>query len=148
MDPAGVRLDRTPPKVHVEAVVGIRGAGAGRPDDLEIGSNNRNVGLLRFIGLDFTGSRAGGLRVPHTATPTTSWPAPPQRQVQLATCLPGDSGLRGARPEQRRHLEHGDRRRSPSPVLAPFWMQWWFVVLAALTLAGAFYFISPLRPHT
>lgn len=137
MDPSGVKVNRTPPKVHVEEV-SVSGEPVRSLRNLQIGSDNHNI-TFRFIGLNFTAPEQVVYEY-RIRNADNVWRRTTQPQVQLSTYLPGDYVFE-VRAQNNDGIWSTETATVSFTVLAPFWMQWWFVMLAALTLAGAFYFV-------
>ncbi|MDZ7771800.1 MAG: two-component regulator propeller domain-containing protein [Balneolaceae bacterium] len=137
LDPSGVQINSTPPKVHVEAV-SVSGESVRGVDNLQIGSDNHTISF-HFIGLNFTAPEQVVYEY-RIRNADNVWRRTTQRQVQLSTYLPGSYEFE-VRAQNEDGIWSAETATVSFTVLAPFWMQWWFVMLAALVFAGAFYFI-------
>lgn len=134
------RLEKTstePPAVHIENVK-VSGEVLEYSKRMEIGSDNHNI-EFDFIGISLTAPdqvvyeyrlRGSGER----------WQRTKQRVARYSTLLPGDYTF-----QVRARNSDGVWSRETATmnirVLAPFWMQWWFMMAVALILMGIVFFI-------
>ncbi|MDX1671805.1 MAG: triple tyrosine motif-containing protein, partial [Balneolaceae bacterium] len=135
-DPELDRTNPVAPKVHIQEVW-ISGESVVDKRSLEVGSDNRNI-TVGFVGISFTAPeqivyeyrlRGSG----------ESWQHTRQRSVRYSALLPGDYSF-----QVRARSNDGvwsDRASLDFTVLAPFWMQWWFIILVLLVLSGVVAFI-------
>lgn len=137
LDPSGVSRNMAPPKIHITEI-SISGERMEGTDNLEVGSDNHNI-TFNFIGLNFSAPEqvVYEYRIRNSGE---DWQRTTQRQVQHSAFLPGSYVF-----EVRARNEDGVLSAATATVtfsvLAPFWLQWWFIGLVALLLVGTVLFI-------
>lgn len=126
-----------PPTIHIEDVR-ISEVLVDDRENLEIPSDERNI-LIEFVGINFTAPEQITYRY-RLRNSGDDWRETNQREVRYSALLPGDYQFEvkakngdGVWSEQTAKLSF--------TVLAPFWLQWWFVLLILLVLAGIIFFI-------
>lgn len=137
LDPSQVSRNTVPPKVQITGV-SISGERRESLENLEIGSDSHNI-TFNFIGLNFSAPEqvVYEYRIRNSGD---EWQRTTQRQVQHSAFLPGSYEF-----EVRAINEDGVVSSAPArisfDVLAPFWLQGWFIGLVILLLLGIVVFI-------
>ena len=136
-DPSQVMENNAAPKVHIEGV-SISGDQVPLTSNLEIASNDHNV-IFSFIGINFLAPDQVKYKY-RLRNSGEGWQTTKERKVRYSTLPPGDYTFEVE--AQNNDGQWSTHKATVSfTVLAPFWMQWWFIVLALLALAGIIAFI-------
>jgi ligand-binding sensor domain-containing protein/signal transduction histidine kinase len=136
-DPAHEVEHSVPPLIHITGVTAadreIR-----RPKNLHIPSDNRNI-TISFVGLNYSAPRQLTYQYRLKGS-GESWQQTSQRSIHYSALVPGRYTFQVK-------AKNGDAVWSKQAatfsfrVLAPFWRHWWFLLLMALLVAGAIFFI-------
>ncbi|NGP88170.1 sensor histidine kinase [Fodinibius halophilus] len=131
------RNNDTPPNVHIER---IEVSGKSIPLDpyLEIGSDNHNI-TFEFIGISFSAPEQVLYKY-RLKNSDEGWQKTKQRSVRYSALMPGDYTF-----EVKAQNYNGKWSRQTAQIrftiLAPFWLQWWFVGLVIVALVAIVVFI-------
>ncbi len=136
-DPAGHKRITEPPTVHIENIL-VSGQSVKNSRNLRIESDERNI-TFEFVGISF--------RAPEQVTyqyrlrnSGEDWQQTSRPQVRYSA-LPAGEYRFEVRARNSDGLWSEERARLSFTVMAPFWMQWWFMLLILLVLIGIFLFI-------
>lgn len=126
-----------PPKVHIENIY-ASGELVKKQDHITIGSNNHNI-MFGFIGIYFTapGQIVYEYRLQGTGE---EWQRTSQRSVRYSALFPGEYVFQ-VRARNNNGIWSTDTTRIAVTILAPFWLQWWFIFLVVAVFIGVIYFI-------
>ncbi len=135
--PSRAPVRNAPPKVHIENVM-VSGEQVGGWKELKIGSDNRNV-TIEYIGIS--------LKAPEQVTyeyrlreSDEPWQKTSERSVRFSSLLPGEYTFQ-VRARNNAGQWSTETASLSFTVLAPFWLQWWFVGGVVLLLLGIMAFI-------
>ena len=131
------KINKTPPNVHIEDIQ-VSGQTIPMKPDLEIGSDNQNI-TFRFIGISFTAPHQVKYRY-RLKNSGERWQQTSERSVRYSALMPGDYTFE-VRAQNNDGYWSDKTARLSFTVLAPFWMQWWFIGLVVLALAGILGFV-------
>lgn len=136
-DPEREKTNSSTPTVHIE---NVRVSGESIPieSNLEIGSDNHNI-TFEFIGISFSAPEQVRYRY-RLKNSGEGWQETSQRSVRYSALMAGDYTF-----EVRAQNNDGQWSSSTASVnltvMAPFWLQWWFIGLVALAVIGIVLFI-------
>lgn len=136
-DPSLEEITSTTPTVHIE---NIRVSGRSIPmnSDLEISSDNQNI-TFEFIGISFSAPEQVQYEY-RLRNFDEQWQKTPERSVRYSALMPGDYTFEVKAQDNNGHWS-AETAQISFTVLAPFWMQWWFIGLVVLALVGIIAFI-------
>lgn len=136
-DPDLEEINISAPKVHIENI-SVSGEIVPMKPDLEVESDNHNISF-EFIGISFSAPEQVRYRY-RLKNSGEDWQTTTQRSVRYSALMPGDYTFQVK-------AQNNDGRWSAETanisftVLAPFWLQWWFIGLVALAIIGILIFI-------
>lgn len=135
--PSMEKINRAPPILHIESVR-VSGEEVSPRPSLEIGSDNHNI-TFEFIGISFNAPEhvTYEYRLRNTGE---GWQTTTDRSVRYSALRPGEYRFE-VRARNNDGFWSTETTRLDLTVLAPFWMQWWFIVLVLLALVGIILFI-------
>jgi ligand-binding sensor domain-containing protein len=136
-DPDLQKNSNVPPTIHIEDVR-ISDELVKNRRDLEVPSDARNI-LIEFVGINFSAPEQITYRY-RLKNSGEDWRDTNQREVRYSALLPGDYQFQ-VKAKNSEGIWSRETARLSFTVLAPFWMQWWFIVLILLALAGIVFFI-------
>lgn len=125
------------PKVHIENVH-ISGEPVDNRKDVKVGSDNRNIGI-DFVGISFSAPEQI-LYEYRLRGSGEGWQQTTRRSVRYSALLPGEYTFQ-VRAQNNDGIWSTERASLTFTVLAPFWMQWWFILLVVAALIGIILFI-------
>ncbi len=137
LDPSKERKSSIAPKVHIERVY-VSGETVDMKPSLEIGSDNHNI-TFEFLGISFSAPEQVKYKY-RLKNFGEDWQETSQRSVRYSTLRPGDYTFEVK-------AQNNDGRWSAETasisisVLAPFWLQWWFIGLVLFAVIGILLFI-------
>jgi ligand-binding sensor domain-containing protein/two-component sensor histidine kinase len=136
-DPSVEKINVAPPKVHLDKVV-VSGETIPMKQNIEIGSDNHNI-VFEFIGLNFSAPEQViySYRLRNFGE---SWQQTTQRSVRYSALMPGEY-IFEVRARNNDAQWSTSTARINLTVLAPFWLQWWFIGLVVLAIIGIVAFI-------
>lgn len=136
-DPSKENVSNAAPKVHIENI-SVSGERISIKEPLDIGSDNQNI-TFEYIGIGFTAPHQMKYRY-RLKNSNEGWQDTKQRAVRYSALMPGDYTFEVK--AQNFNGRWSSRTASISfTVQAPFWLQWWFIVLVFIVLAGIILFI-------
>ncbi len=136
-DPNEFTEGTVPPIIHIEDV-SVSGQPVSDMQNLEVGSNENNI-AFEFIGISFKAPdqvayqyrlRGSGEGWQQTTQPRVRYTALPPGDYTFQVRARSNDGVWGEKTAEMSFI-----------VLAPFWMQWWFIALMILVLIGIIAFI-------
>lgn len=131
------RDNNVPPIIHIEDVRISEEVVTDRKN-MEVPSDERSI-LIEFVGINFTAPDQVIYRY-RLKNSGESWRETTQREVRYSALLPGDYQFQvKAKNSEGVWSEH--TAKLSFTVLAPFWMQWWFILLILLALIGIMLFV-------
>ncbi|PAU93101.1 hypothetical protein CK503_13100 [Aliifodinibius salipaludis] len=137
LDPSKEKIGNVAPKVHIENV-SVSGERISIKEPVDIGSENRNI-TIEFIGISFAAPHQMQYRY-RLKNSDQGWQETTQSSVRYSALMPGDYTF-----EVKARNFNGrwspEAARISFSVQAPFWLQWWFIVLVVFALAGIMLFI-------
>ena len=136
-DPSKEIINNAMPKVHIE---NVRVSGEMIPieNPLEIGSNNQNI-TFEFIGISFSAPEQVRYRY-RLKNSGEDWQQTTQRSVRYSALMAGDYTFE-VKAQSNNGQWSSETARINVTVLAPFWLQWWFIGIVGLVIIGAVLFI-------
>jgi len=125
------------PNVHIE---NIRVAGESIPmkQNLEIGSNNHNI-TFEFIGISYSAPEQV-LYQYRLKNSGEGWQQTKQRSVRYSALMPGDYTFE-VKAQNNDGQWSKNTARISFTVMAPFWLQWWFIGILLIAIIGIVVFI-------
>jgi len=136
-DPKKAPVNNAPPKVHIENV-NISGEPVENRSDVTVSSENKNIGI-DFIGISFSAPEQV-LYEYRLRGSGEGWQQTNRRSVRYSALLPGDYTFQ-VRAQNNDGLWSEETASLSFTVMAPFWMQWWFILLVFVVLIGIMLFI-------
>ena len=136
-DPSKAPVNNAPPKVHIENV-SISGEPVEDRSDVTVGSENKNIGI-DFIGISFSAPEQV-LYEYRLRGSGEGWQQTNRRSVRYSALLPGDYTFQ-VRAQNNDGIWSDETAALTFTVMAPFWMQWWFILLVLVVLIGIILFI-------
>ncbi|MGK7368665.1 MAG: sensor histidine kinase, partial [Candidatus Halalkalibacterium sp. M3_1C_030] len=136
-DPEKAPVNNAPPKVHIENV-SISGEPVENRRNVKISSENKNIGI-EYIGISFSAPEQV-LYEYRLRGSGEGWQQTNRRSVRYSALLPGDYTFQ-VRAQNNDGIWSEETASLSFTVMAPFWMQWWFVLLVLVVLIGIFLFI-------
>lgn len=136
-DPTKEKKLNNPSKVHIK---NIRVSGERIPLEpkLEIGSDNHNI-TFEFIGISFSAPKQMKYQY-RLKNFNEGWQETTERSVRYSALMPGEYTF-----EVKAQNFDGNWSTNTAQVSiivqAPFWLQWWFIALAMVTVLGIVFFI-------
>ncbi len=125
------------PKVHIENAH-VSGEPVANIKDVTVSSENRNIGI-DFVGISFSAPEQI-LYEYRLRGSGEGWQQTNRRSVRYSALLPGEYTFQ-VRAQNNDGIWSTERASLTFTVLAPFWMQWWFILLVGLALIGIILFI-------
>lgn len=131
-DPSLEKNNLSAPEIHIQDVL-VSGEPISIEPNIEIGSNNHNI-AFEFIGINFSSPEQVLYRY-RLKNSGEDWQQTSQRTVRYSALMPGQYTFEVK-------ARNNDGRWSSSTaqisfvVLAPFWLQWWFIALVTLAIIG------------
>lgn len=124
------------PYVHIENVQ-VAGENVPMKQSMEIASNNRNI-TIEFVGISFSAPEqvVYEYRLKNSGE---EWQRTTQRSVRYSALMPGDYTFQVRAQNNDGHWS-ATTARLDFTVMAPFWLQWWFILLVAAALVGIIVF--------
>ena len=136
-DPKLADDNPVPPIIHIESVQ-MSGETAESTRDITVKSNSRNI-TFQYVGISF--KAPDQIRYEYRLKGSgEEWQRTMQRSVRYSSLFPGDYTFQ-VRAQSSDGLWSTEMASLSFTVLAPFWLQWWFLVLMLLLLAGVIYFV-------
>lgn len=135
-NPEEERVNVSPPVVHIESMQ-VSGETIPIESNLEIGSDNQNI-TFEFIGISFTAPEQVHYRY-RLRNSGEGWQHTDQRSVRYST-LPSGEYIFQVRAQNSDGQWSENIASVQFSVLAPFWLQWWFIALVVITLIGILLF--------
>jgi two-component sensor histidine kinase/streptogramin lyase len=136
-NPYLAELNQAPPIVHIESVR-VSGETVPFENGLEIGSDNHNL-TFDFIGINLTAPDQVVYEYRLKGSGET-WQRTKQRSVRYSKLFPGEYTF-----QVRAHNSDGVWSTQTASIritiLAPFWLQWWFIAAIVLGICGIIFFI-------
>ena len=129
--------NNVPPAIHIENVR-VSEELIKNPENLEVPSTERNI-LIEFTGINFTAPDQVIYRY-RLKNSGEDWRETAQREVRYSALLPGDYQFQ-VKARNSAGVWSEKTATLSFTVLAPFWMQWWFIALMVLLLMGIILFI-------
>jgi ligand-binding sensor domain-containing protein len=136
-DPSKEKISNAAPNVHIENI-SVSGERISMKEPLDIGSDNRNI-TFEFIGISFTAPHQMEYRY-RLKNSNEGWQETTQPSVRYSALMPGDYTFEVKAQNFNGHWSPQAARISFT-VQAPFWLQWWFIALVVIALAGIILFI-------
>lgn len=136
-DPAKEVIKPTAPNVHLENVR-VSGETVPMKAPLEIGSDNQNI-TFEFIGISFSAPEQVRYRY-RLKNSGEGWQQTSQRSVRYSALMPGEYTFE-VKAQSSDSRWSSKTARISFTVLAPFWLQWWFIALVGVALIGIMLFI-------
>lgn len=136
-NPKSAPVDFIPPKVHI---TNIRVSGElveGR-NDINVESDNHNVGF-EFVGISFRAPEQVNYEYRLRGT-GEGWQKTSQRSVRYSSLLPGEYTFQ-VRATNNEGIQSTETASLAFQVLAPFWLQWWFILLVLVVAVGIIAFV-------
>lgn len=136
LDPNREKINSSPPKVHIETIR-VSEKPVKNFNNIKIGSDERNL-MIEFVGISFTAPEQVVYKY-RLKNSGESWQMTQQRRVRYSALLPGDYEFQ----VQARNSDgvwSSELVTVSFAVMAPFWMQWWFIVLLVAFISGIIYF--------
>jgi ligand-binding sensor domain-containing protein/two-component sensor histidine kinase len=136
-DPEQEKTNNSTPTVHIENIR-VSGESISMRPALEIGSDNHNI-TFEFIGISLSAPEQVRYRY-RLKNSGEGWQQTSQRSVRYSALMPGDYTFQV-------RAQNNDGRWSSNTasinftVMAPFWLQWWFIGLVILAIAGIVFFV-------
>lgn len=136
-NPGLARMNDAPPKVHIENVE-VSGEPVEYEGGLKVGSDNHNV-RFDFIGISLSAPNQVvyeyRLKGAEKEWHRTRWPS-----VRYSTLLPGEYVFQ-VRARNSDGFWSVETASLNITVLAPFWMQWWFILAVLAVIMGIIFFV-------
>lgn len=126
-----------PPKVHIQTVR-VSGEPVARRKHISVSSDNQNISF-DFVGISFTAPEQITYEYRLKGT-GEGWQKTTQRSVRYSALLPSEYTFQ-VRAQNSDGIWSSERTSLGFVVLAPFWLQWWFLALVLAILAGIVLFI-------
>ena len=136
-DPSKEKISNAAPKVHIENI-SVSGERISMKEPLDIGSDNHNI-TFDFIGISFTAPHQMEYRY-RLKNSNEGWQETTQPSVRYSALMPGDYTFEVKARNFNGYWSPQAASISFS-VQAPFWLQWWFIALVVIALAGIILFI-------
>lgn len=136
-NPALAPKNTAPPKVHIESIR-VSGEQIENRRDMTVGSNNYNISF-DFVGISFSAPEQILYEYRLRGT-GEDWQRTSQRSVRYSALLPGEYTFQ-VRAQNSDGVWSIETASLDFIVLAPFWMQWWFILLVLIVLVGIILFI-------
>lgn len=136
-NPKATPNNETPPIVHIENVQ-ISGEPIEDRKAINVSSDNRNIGIS-YIGISYSAPEQI-LYEYRLRGSGEGWQQSTRRSVRYSALLPGDYTFQ-VRAQNNDGVWSTDTASLNFTVMAPFWMQWWFVLLVLIVLVGIIVFI-------
>jgi ligand-binding sensor domain-containing protein/two-component sensor histidine kinase len=136
-DPSKEKVSKVAPQVHIENI-SVSGERISMKEPLDIGSDNQNI-TFEFIGISFTAPHQVKYRY-RLKNSNEGWQETTQSSVRYSALMSGDYTFEVKARNFNGHWSPKAASISFS-VQAPFWLQWWFIALVILSLAGIILFI-------
>lgn len=136
-DPSKEVLDEVAPIVHIENI-SVAGDNIPLSSDFGISSGDHNL-VFSYIGINFTAPEQVQYKY-RLKNSGEGWQTTPQRQVRYSALIPGEYTFEVMAQNNADHWSTESAQISFT-VLAPFWLQWWFIALFFLAVLGIVYFI-------
>lgn len=135
--PSREPITSTAPQVHIERL-SVSGETVDIKPSLEIGSDNHNI-TFEFIGISFSAPEQVKYKY-RLKNFGEDWQETSQRSVRYSALMPGDYTF-----EVKAQNNDGQWSTKTATlsfsVLAPFWLQWWFMGLILMAVVGILLFI-------
>ncbi len=106
--------------------------------NLEIPSGERNISIA-YVGIDFSAPELLTYKY-RLKNSGENWQLTTQRQVRYSALLPGDYQFE-VKAKNNSGLWSEKTAALSFTVLAPYWMQWWFIAIVVLLLLGMLAFV-------
>lgn len=135
--PGKTETTKAAPKVHIESV-SVAGGVVPMKDGLEVSSDNHNI-TFQFIGISFSAPEQVVYKY-RLRNSGEEWQQTSRRMVRYSALIPGDYIF-----EVKAINSDGNWSTETAEisfiVLAPFWLQWWFMAVMFLVFVGIVLFI-------
>ncbi|HEX6981222.1 MAG TPA: two-component regulator propeller domain-containing protein [Balneolaceae bacterium] len=125
------------PKVHIESI-SVSGEPVSMKPELEISSDNHNI-TFQFIGISFSAPEQVTYEY-RLKNSGEGWQQTSRRTVRYSALIPGDY-IFEVKARSNDGIWSAQTAQISFTVLAPFWLQWWFLCLIFLVLLGIIWFI-------
>lgn len=136
-NPREAPIDFVAPKVHVKDIR-VSGELIVNHNDIRVGSNNHNVSF-DFVGISFRAPEQ--LKYEYRLRGTgEGWQKTSQRSVRYSSLIPGDYTFQ-VRAINNEGIQSTETASLNFIVLAPFWLQWWFLLLVLIITIGMIAFV-------
>jgi ligand-binding sensor domain-containing protein len=136
-DPRKETVNNAVPKVHIENVR-VSGESISISSPPEIGSNNQNI-TFEYIGISFSAPEQVQYQY-RLKNSGEDWQQTSQRSVRYSALMAGDYTFE-VKAQGNNGQWSSETARISFTVLAPFWLQWWFIGIVGLAIIGAVLFI-------
>jgi len=136
-DPAKEVINQAAPNIHIENVR-VSGESIRIKSPLEIESDFQNV-TFEFIGISFSAPEQVRYRY-RLKNSGEDWQQTTQRSVRYSALMPGEY-IFEVKAQSSDSRWSTKTARISFEVLAPFWLQWWFIGILCLALIGIVLFI-------
>lgn len=136
-NPEKAPANNVPPKVHIENV-SISGEPVANRKNVKISSENKNIGI-EYVGISFSAPEQI-LYEYRLRGSGEGWQQTTRRSIRYSALLPGDYTFQ-VRAQNNDGIWSEETASLSFTVMAPFWMQWWFVLLVLMVLIGIVLFI-------
>lgn len=131
------RINRAAPILHIDNVR-VSGESVAIKSPLEISSDNHNI-TFEFIGISFTAPEhiTYEYRLRNSGE---GWQRTNQRTVRYSALMPGEYTFQ-VRAQNSDGFWSTETAQLKFTIMAPFWLQWWFIGLVIVALIGIILFI-------
>lgn len=136
-DSSQERINNSAPEVHIEQVF-VSGEKISMSPPLEIGSDNHNI-IFEFIGISFSAPDQVNYKY-RLKNSGEDWQQTTQRSVRYSALMPGDYTFE-VKAQNHDGSWSTETAQINFTVLAPFWLQWWFMGLVTIAIVGIVVFV-------
>lgn len=136
-DPDLEETNNSAPHVHIENIR-VSGDVVSIEPPLEVSSDNQNI-TFEFIGISFSAPEQVRYRY-RLKNSGEDWQTTTQRSVRYSALMPGDYTFQ-VKAQNNGGQWSTEAANISFTVLAPFWLQWWFIGLVVLAIIGILIFI-------
>ncbi|HET6528381.1 MAG TPA: two-component regulator propeller domain-containing protein [Balneolaceae bacterium] len=137
LNPAKIEPATAGPKVHIESI-SVSGELVSMKPELEISSDNHNI-AFQFIGISFSAPEQVTYKY-RLKNSGEGWQQTSRRTVRYSALNSGDY-IFEVKARNNDGIWSAQTAQISFTILAPFWLQWWFLCLMVLALLGIIYFI-------